>query len=163
MKRARPLGILTLIIICGGVAPARAQGRDGPTDLEVTELVAVRNGVAARLCPGSENTVRVTVVWHGAVPTKMSSLRLSLVLPGGPPAGALIAEGSITARPDAPVTTLTFLHVEVSDRLRGRGARLVVRANFDGAIAEPELNNNVRELAIDRATDWGCPGGSARP
>src|SRR5213593_402258 len=143
MKRARSVILLTLFLLCG-VEPARAQDRDVGTDLDVTELVPVRNGAPGRLCPGTENAVRVTVAWRGTLPARPALLRLSLVLPGGPDGGTLIAEGSIAARPTSSTTTFTFLHVEVSERVRGRGARLVVRANVDGAIAERDLSNNVR-------------------
>jgi hypothetical protein len=155
MKRARQAVLLTLFLLCAA-EQGRAQGRDAGTDLDVTELVPVRDGAPGRLCPGTENAVRVAVAWHGVLAAKPASLRLSLVLPGGPAAGTLIAEGSIAGRPNSPTTTFTFLHVEISKRLRGRGARLVVRANLDGAIAERDLSNNVRELAIDAATDWSC-------
>ncbi len=155
MQRARPVVLLTLLLLCGAFPAAGAQ-RTGGSDVDVTELVAVRNGVPARLCPGSDNALRVTIAWHGEVPSTATLLRVSLVLPGGPPGGALVAEGSIAGRPTVPVTTFTFLHIEISDRIRGRGARLVVRATLSDGVAEPNAANNVRDLAIDGATDWRC-------
>jgi hypothetical protein len=70
--------------------------------------------------------------------------------------GTLLAEGSANPQPTSPVTTFTFSHVEIAARLRGRGARLVVRANADRTIDESDLTNNERELRIDDVTDWSC-------
>ena len=146
MKRTALLFLLT---------PLSAQV---PGALEVAEVVPVRGAAPARLCPG-DNALRVVLTWRGAPPASPSAspptpsprsapLRLALVLPGGPPAGTLLAEGSATAPPGGGATTFTFLHVEIAERWRGRGARLVVRAGGDGA-AE-------RGLAVDEVTDWGC-------
>ena len=66
-----------------------------------------------------------------------------------------MAEGSVMLRTDG-VTTFTFLHIEVAERLRGRGARLVARANQDGLIPEQDFSNNGRELLLDTHTDWNC-------
>jgi hypothetical protein len=55
-----------------------------------------------------------------------------------------------------PATTFTFLHVELPERLRGRGALLVVRLTSDRSIAETDSTNNKRELGFDGATDWAC-------
>ena len=73
MKRARSVILLTLFLLCG-VEPARAQDRDVGTDLDVTELVPVRNGAPGRLCPGTENAVRVTVAWRGTLPARPALL-----------------------------------------------------------------------------------------
>jgi hypothetical protein len=126
----------------------------GPADIAVTGLIPIRAGASARLCPGTENAVRVTLSATN-VAVRAIPLRLALVLPDGPPGGTLIAEGTASLTPGHP-GTFTFLHVEIPSRIRGRGAKLVVRANTDQGIAEPNLANDVRQLDVDRSTDWSC-------
>src|SRR5689334_7249987 len=109
MKRIRRTILLTL--------PALVVAAQG--ELVVTELVPVRGGIPARLCPG-DNALKVTIALRRAPapaapsastpaapngPPRPATLRLSLVLPGGPPSGTLIAEGSA---PLAPGATTTF-------------------------------------------------------
>jgi hypothetical protein len=135
VKRTALLFLLTL-------PPRPAQT---PGAIEVAEVLPVRGGAPARLCPG-DNAVRVTLRRRDTTAApRTAALRLVLVLPGGPPAGTLLAEGSATAPAGAGETTFTFLHVEVAERLRGRGARLVVRA-----VGEE------RALPMDGVTDWSC-------
>lgn len=167
MKRARLLFLLTL---AGAAAPAprlRAQAARA-TDIELTEITPLSAGAAGRLCPGTGNALRVGVAWHGTPPDRPIALRLELVLPGG--AATLLAEGSVTAlapaatgatslpRSGSAATTFTFLRVDVPQRLRGRNALLVARANADQAIPEQDYSNDRRELPLDAATDWSCKG-----
>jgi len=154
MERIAPMFILTaLATLLSLTPPPHAQEVGG---LAVAEVMPVRGGVPARLCTG-DNALRVTLTWPAAAPPPRSaSLRLALVLPGGPPAGTLIAEGSASTSPGggATSTTFTFLHVEVPERLRGRGAQLVVRVSADGPSPGAE-----RALPVDVVTDWSCRGG----
>jgi hypothetical protein len=137
MKRTALLFLLTSLSL------------QAPGALEVAEVVPVRGAVPARLCPG-DNAVRVTLRRRDTTAAlRPAALRLALVIPGGPPAGTLLAEGSATAAAGAATTTFTFLHVEIAERLRGRGARLVVRVDGGGAAEE-------RALPLDEATDWSC-------
>lgn len=153
--------VFLLTVLIWGARYAGAQAVPGRaavpiTDVEVTEIASVRDGVPARLCAGTDNAIRVRVTQYGIRSQKPVPLRLSLVLPGGPLAGTLLAEGSANPQGTGPVTTFTFSHVEIAARLRGRSARLVVRANADRTIDESDLTNNERELRIDDATDWSC-------
>lgn len=155
MQRIRTAILLTVLpVALAGQSVQRAGAGSDPVDIEVTELAPVRSGQSSRLCPGSQNAVRVTLSSTGAG-ARQVPLRLALVLPDGPPNGTLIAEGTASLTPDHPVT-FTFLHVEIPPRLRGRGAKLVVRANADQQIPEQNLANDVRQLDVDRATDWNC-------
>jgi len=163
MKRTRRALLLTILLPVTPNAAARAQVAG--TDIEVTGIVALRAGVADRLCPGADNAVRVLLAWHGTPPARPVSLRLELLVPGGPPV-VLLAEGSATPLPGSAAGSFTFLHIEVPQRLRGRGARLVARANADGAIPERDPGNDRRELPLDPATDWSCrapPAGGHLP
>lgn len=155
MQRIYAVFFLTLFAPAT-IAQERSSGPAEKPDVEVSELSPVHDAAPARFCVGANNQVRVTVLAHHLA-ARPIPLRLSLVLPDGPPAGALIAEGSITVAPDRSAT-FTFLHVEVLERLRGRGAKIVVRANGDQVIAEQNLANNVRQLDLDAATDWDCHG-----
>ncbi len=159
MKRLPGIFLLTFVVSGGRFAGAQAEPRRGttpPVDIEVTKVVAMRDGVPARLCVSADNDIRVTVGQRGSPVQKPVSLRLLLVLPGGPKQGALFAEGSANLQPANPVTTFTFPHIEIAARLRGLGARLVVRANSDRTIDEADATNNERELRVDDATDWSC-------
>jgi hypothetical protein len=159
MKRVSVTLLLTLLALGGQVAGAQAEPRRAtapPVDIEVTKVVPVHDGVPARLCEGPDNAIRVTLSQRGAPAPRPVSLRLLLVLPGGPKQGALFAEGSTNFSAANSVTTFTFPHVEIASRLRDRGARLVVRANSEGTIDEADLTNNERELKLDDATDWSC-------
>jgi hypothetical protein len=157
MQRIRTAILLTLLPAAvlgqGGQQP---DSGSGPPDIEVTELVPVRSGVSARLCSGSHNAVRVSLrtTWVGI---RQVPVRLALVLPDGPPSGTLIAEGTASLTPDHR-GTFTFADVEIPPRLRGRGAKLVVRANAGQEIPEQNLANDVRQLDVDRSTDWSCRG-----
>ena len=155
MQRSWPAFLLTLAPAAAIAQVGRQAGSPrSPADIAITALVPVSAAGSARLCPGAGNSLRVVLSAHG-VAVHAVPLRLSLLLPDGPPAGVLIAEGSASVRPDQP-TTFTFLHVEVPERIRGRGATLVVRANADQGIGEQDLANDVRQLDIDRSTDWSC-------
>jgi hypothetical protein len=158
MKRALTPFLLT-VAASGRTVLAQADPRPAvapPVDIEVSGMVPVHDGLPARLCVGADNEIRVTLSQRGIAAQKPASLRLVLVLPGGPRQGALFAEGSANLQPGNAVTTYTFAHIEIAARLRGRGARLVARANADGTIDERNLTNNERELRIDDATDWSC-------
>ncbi|AHG88752.1 hypothetical protein J421_1215 [Gemmatirosa kalamazoonensis] len=146
MERTARTFLLTPLCL----AAVRAQA---PAELAVREVVPVRAGAPARLCPG-DNALRVTLAWSGAAPpprAAIATLRLALVLPGGPPAGTLIAEGSAPMPATGATTTFTFLHVEVAERLRGRGAQLVVRVTNGVGGVERE-----RGVSVDAVADWGC-------
>ncbi len=159
MQRMRRLFLLTLAAFGGRLAGAQGSpGRASAADIEITEVVSVRDGVPARLCVGADNALRVRLAQHGAGTQKPVPLRLFLVLPGGPSTGSLMAEGSASPPPTGQTTTFTFSHVEIVGRLRGRGARLVVRANADRTIDGAAPTNDARELRIDDATDWSCRG-----
>ena len=145
-----PLVILTLVV---GFASASEQAV--PPDVRVTEITPVRNGVPARLCPGSDNTVRIGIAWSGAIPERPIRVQISLVMREDPASGVLIAEGSVTPHSTPSATTFTFLNVPVSARLRGRGARLVARVIADRSMSESDTTNNVRHLEVDDA-DWAC-------
>lgn len=155
MQRTSTAFILTLLpSIAAGQGGGSNRSPRTPPDIEITGLTAVRGGAPARLCPGPDNTVRVAVETRGLT-VRAIPLRLSLVLPEGPPSGVLVAEGSVSAAP-GHASTFTFLHVEVPARLRGRGAKLIARANADQLIPEQDLANDARQLDVDAATDWRC-------
>ena len=157
MQRIRTAILLTLFPVgLPGQNGRQAGPTPPPADIAVTELVPVHAGAPARLCSGSGNAVRVTLTATNSA-ARAIPLRLALVLPEGPPSGTLIAEGMASLTP-GHAGTFTFLHVEIPPRLRGRGAKLVVRANADQGIAEENLANDVRQLDVDRATDWTCRG-----
>ena len=145
-----PRVILILLVSTAG-APEQ-----GPaTDVRVTDVIPVRNEVPARLCPGSNNAVRIGIAWSGAIPERPIRVQISLVMREDPLGGVLVAEGSVTPHSAASATTFTFLNVEVSERMRGRGARLVARVLPDRSMSESDTTNNVRHLELDGA-DWSC-------
>ena len=155
MQRTYTAFILTLLpSIAAGQGGGSNRSPGTPPDIEITGLTAVRVGAPARLCPGPDNTVRVVVEARGLT-VRAIPLRLSLVLPDGPPNGTLVAEGSVSVA-SGHASTFTFLHVEVPVRLRGRGAKLIARANADQLIPEQDLANDARQLDVDAATDWRC-------
>lgn len=157
MQRIWAAFFLTLLpAVAIGQGRARADSSPGRPDIEITAILPVRGGASARLCPGGENEVRVVLSTRGLT-VHTVPLRLSLVLPDGPPAGSLIAEGSASIN-SGQAGTFTFLHVDIPSRIRGRGAKLVVRANADQGIPEQNLANDVRQLDVDRSTDWSCRG-----
>jgi hypothetical protein len=145
-----PRVILILLVSMAG-----APGEGPTTDVRVTAIMPVRNEVPARLCPGSNNAVRIGIAWSGAIPERPIRVQISLVMREAPLGGVLIAEGSVTPHSAASATTFTFLNVEVSERLRGRGARLVARVFPDRSMNESDTTNNVRHLEVDGA-DWSC-------
>ncbi|MEP6733256.1 MAG: hypothetical protein ABJE10_21615 [bacterium] len=142
--------ILTLV-----ASMAAGSGQDLSADVRVTEILPIRNEVPARLCPGSNNAVRVGIAWTGAIPERPIRVSLTLAMPDNPLGGILVAEGSVTPHSAASATTFTFLNVQVSERMRGRAARLVARVVADRAMHESDTTNNVRHLEVD-ATDWTC-------
>ena len=155
MKRARLLFFLTLVWSVAPVARLDAQAARA-TDIELTEITPLTGASPGRLCAGVPNAVRVAVAWRGAPPERPVSLRFELVLPGG--ATTLLAEGSVAPHGGSAAATFTFLRVDVPQRLRGRSALLVARANADQSIPEQDYSNDRKELALDAATDWGCKG-----
>jgi hypothetical protein len=60
-------------------------------------------------------------------------------------------------QPGAALTTFTFLHVDIPERLRGRGAQLVVRATPPDAATERP--NTAVTLPVDAVADWNCRSG----
>ena len=152
MQRMRPSVILTLF---AGVLGGRLDAQGSAADVRVTEVVPVRNGVAARLCPGARNAVRVGIAWSGPIPERPIQVQISLAMRDDASAGVVVAEGSVTPHANASATTFTFLNVEVSERLRNRGARLVARVVADRSVTETDTTNNVSRLEID-TTDWTC-------
>ena len=155
MQRIRAAIILTLL---PGLAVGQGSRSAGPSppppDVEVRELEPIHSGAVGRLCPGTDNSLRVILGTTG-IGVRQVPVRLALVLPDGPPSGTLIAEGTATLTPGHS-GTFTFLHVEIPRRIRGRGAKLVVRANADQEIAEQNLANDVRQIDVDGSTDWSC-------
>jgi hypothetical protein len=145
-----PPVIVTLLFNIAGVS---VQGR--APDVRVTEIVPVRNEAPVRLCQSSDNTVRIGIAWNGAVPERPIGVQISLVMREAPFSGALVAEGSVTPHSTTSETTFTFLNVPVPARLRGRGARLVVRVIADRSMNESDTTNNVRHIELDDA-DWTC-------
>jgi hypothetical protein len=152
MKRTPVVIVLTL----ASMMAAKTSPQDSPPDVEIRAVSASGPAPSGRFCVGPRNSVRAQVVLnHGAVRRDVP-LRLVLVLPNGDPAGVLLAQGSASFSPGATSTSLTFVNVEVPERLRGRGAALEVRANVGGGMGERNLANNVAMLDLDRVTDWDC-------
>jgi len=154
----RTVACLLLTLLAPGAAPVPAQHASAPPDVAVRGLRAVNPTAAQRLCVGSRNAVRAELDLTGAAPPAAVLLRLTLVVPGGDPAGIAIAEGSGEFTGGATSRSFTFMNVEVPERLRGRGAVLEVRANLDRALPERNLANNAATLDLERATDWKCRG-----
>ena len=155
MQRIGTAIILTLLPgLAGGQGRRSAGLSPARPDIEVRELEPIHSGRVGRLCPGADNSVRVILGATG-IGVRQIPVRLALVLPAGPPSGTLIAEGTASLTPGHS-GTFTFLHVEIPRRIRGRGAKLVVRANADQEIAEQNLANDVRQLDVDGSTDWSC-------
>jgi hypothetical protein len=152
MQRTRRAGFLTTLtaVLAHGLL---AQGTEG--EVRVTEVVPVRGGAPARLCPGAGNAVRVGIAWSGTIPERPIQVRLSLATRGETGRGVLVGEGSVTPHAGASATTFTFLNVQVPERLRGRGAQLVARVVADRAVVERDTTNNARSLQVD-AADWAC-------
>lgn len=153
MKRSPALLLLTCVLSVSGRAPAQV---GSSADIELRSLRASGPAGTGRLCPGSRNSVRVEVRVSGAVPASPIPLRLFLVSGGGDPIGLLLAEGSVVVASAAAPTSFTFLNIEVPSRLRGRGARLEVRANAERMIEERDFGNNTRSVWLDNVTDWSC-------
>jgi hypothetical protein len=153
MKRTSP-AILLIIGLHAGPS-AGAQGPTGAFDISVPRATVVAADGRSRLCTGARNAIRAELAVRGAPPPGAVVLRLVLVVPGGDPGGRPLAEGSVPLHGPG-LQSLTFLNVEVPERLRGRGARLEIRANADRRLPEADLSNNVIAIAMDDATDWHC-------
>ena len=147
MKRAHRLVLLTsLAALTAPALPAQE-----PARVAVTRVMVLDAAAHGKLCVGRRNTLRAELRVTGA-PAHPLLVRLHLVIPGGAPAGTLVAEGSLPPREGS--ASFTFVGVEVPERLRGRGARLVVRAAEEGR-DDPAPSPDAT-LLHDSATDWSC-------
>jgi hypothetical protein len=157
MKRSGAGFLLTAVVLLN----AAAQGPGGRPGSEATDFVvrAVRGigpANSSRFCVGAGNSVGVALAVTGLTPIKPVALRLVMVLPGGDPAGQLIAEGSTSFPAGSATASFTFLNVDVPSRLQGRGALLEVRVNHGVGVPEQNLSNNGGTIALDAITDWSC-------
>ena len=153
MKRTRASLVLTLL---STIATGVSSQDPPPLDIEVRAVRGIGPAATGRLCVGSRNSIRAELEVTGPSGRREIPLRLVLVLPGGDPAGALLAQGRIVFPPGVTSTSWTFVNVEVPERLRDRGGVLEVRANVDGGLRERNLGNNVGAVDLDRVTDWEC-------